>query len=1048
MKADRGPTTVEEFKKVERAVSRQVDGRIAWMVRDRIRAGRSATFFLTRPGEEAAAGEEDDRGYYAFIPRLSDHITLLPGGRMPQERALSAPGEPLLLEAIVPADAAALFQVGVGDRLSTVPFWTDAIPYATAIISGVFEPRNPQEEIWYLDERVLQGPTSRGFRAVPFFLTEKAYMEVLGAAFRNMDSTYGWLLDVDTGRLNARNASSALAQVNTMQARLTTDLFGYRQITTLDEALEDYDRRLFFSKLPMFVILVLISVVILYYVVTLSSLLVEQQRSEVALLRSRGATSGQILAVFVLEGATISILAIVAAPVVAAALISVLGVTPAFSDLSGGGRLPAAVSGGAYMMSALGGALSFAALIIPAVQASRIGVVRHRQEASRPTQQPFFQRYYLDVLLLAISILLFRQLTEQGSVVATGLFGEVVVDQALLAVPALVLVALAMVVLRLFPLVMSFGSRLLSPVLPAGLVMGLWQMARNPTHYARLSLLLILMTGLGIFAASFGGTLERSFEERALYSTGADIRLQGIVLTRRGFSRDLVDSYESMQGVEAVSAAFRGFGTDLSKLLGDSYIMFSADADVLAEIAWFREDFSDRPMGDLLGSLGAAGLPRGIELPEDARSIGVTMTPDRPHPSVGVTARIRDANQRYFTYFLGTLESGERARLEDQLSRHERRFGRSGVLQPTRPLRLLSVSVLDTDSRNRLRSGSVTIHDIYVGTGVGSRRAIESFDDVSDWSVLQVVAEAASDTLRPFEGGARGARGATFAWSEGSPLTSRGIFHGPPVSAIPVLASKSFLQDTGHRLGQELNVSVSGNRIPVRLVDSVDYFPTLDTINDRYLISDLASLSGYANLETASGEFRPNEIWIRTGGDGDHREQLIEMFEDDQPFIARTVHDREEVLAASKVDPLVKAGWRALLFIAFSAVLILSGLGFLVHAYVSFRSREVQFALMRTIGFSMRQLMTLVWVEQALVIGAGMALGTWMGSRLGAIIMPFLSHSEQGSQVLPPFVIEINWVTLSITYGAMVVVFAIIIAGMIWFISRISLQRILRLGEM
>ena len=154
------------------------------------------------------------------------------------------------------------------------------------------------------------------------------------------------------------------------------------------------------------------------------------------------------------------------------------------------------------------------------------------------------------------------------------------------------------------------------------------------------------------------------------------------------------------------------------------------------------------------------------------------------------------------------------------------------------------------------------------------------------------------------------------------------------------------------------------------------------------------------------------------------------------------------MLADSQVDPLVEAGWNALLFIAFATVFILSGLGFLVHAYVSFRSRQVQFALMRTVGFSMNQLMTLVWLEQALVIVAGMALGTWMGGRLGEVIMPFLAHDDQGSQVLPPFTMEVNWVTLGVTYAAMALLFAIITMGVIWFIRRISLQRILRLGEM
>jgi len=67
---------------------------------------------------------------------------------------------------------------------------------------------------------------------------------------------------------------------------------------------------------------------------------------------------------------------------------------------------------------------------------------------------------------------------------------------------------------------------------------------------------------------------------------------------------------------------------------------------------------------------------------------------------------------------------------------------------------------------------------------------------------------------------------------------------------------------------------------------------------------------------------------------------------------------------------------------------------------------------------------------------------------LGSIIMPFLSYNDHGTQVLPPFVLEINWATLAITYGFMIFVFTLIILGMIRFIRRISMQRILRLGEL
>ena len=62
--------------------------------------------------------------------------------------------------------------------------------------------------------------------------------------------------------------------------------------------------------------------------------------------------------------------------------------------------------------------------------------------------------------------------------------------------------------------------------------------------------------------------------------------------------------------------------------------------------------------------------------------------------------------------------------------------------------------------------------------------------------------------------------------------------------------------------------------------------------------------------------------------------------------------------------------------------------------------------------------------------------------------MPFLSSDDRGRQVVPPFATQIDWVNLGITYAAMALVFGLLIAGVIWVIRRISLRRMLRLGEM
>ena len=90
----------------------------------------------------------------------------------------------------------------------------------------------------------------------------------------------------------------------------------------------------------------------------------------------------------------------------------------------------------------------------------------------------------------------------------------------------------------------------------------------------------------------------------------------------------------------------------------------------------------------------------------------------------------------------------------------------------------------------------------------------------------------------------------------------------------------------------------------------------------------------------------------------------------------------------------------------------------------------------------------MMWLEQTVIIAVGLALGTWMGSRLGATIMPFLSHDDFGGKVVPPFVMVIDWGALLITYAVMLVIFAVITLALILLIRRLSLARILRIGEL
>ena len=554
------PIDRDDYERVAEGTVESAGEHLSWMLTDGVGAVKTATFYLTDAGQEEQSGGDDRRGYFAFAPRLTEFITLTPGSSMPGRRPSGDPTALLNLEAIVPADAAEELEYGIGDRVSLIPSWPGATSHVSVLITGTFE-RNDEDDLFsHLYRRSLQAGVVHTVRALPMFISEGVYLDVLGPALEDGAGVYAWMLDVAPDRLNDDNSAKAGEDILAFQREMTQEFGSFQISTALLQIFNEYKVRLFFTRAPMLVFLVLIAVVILYYVVTLSSLLVEQQRGEIALLRSRGATQRQILAVFVLEGATISLLAVALGPLIAAGAVSLLGLTPLFSELTGNELMLVSVSRASYVMSAVGGGLSFVALMAPALQAARVSVTRHRQESARPAQKPFFHRYYLDVLLLVVGMLLFRQLDEQGSVLAKDLLGEVVVNELLLAVPGLILIAVAMILLRLFPVAMSVSSRLLGRWLPAGLALGLWQMAREPTHYARLSLLLILTAGLGVFAASFVATLERSYQERVLYSTGSDVRVEGVRIDNSRFLATFSDRYERSSWVDTASPAFPGPG--------------------------------------------------------------------------------------------------------------------------------------------------------------------------------------------------------------------------------------------------------------------------------------------------------------------------------------------------------------------------------------------------------------------------------------------------------------------------------------------------------
>ncbi len=146
-------------------------------------------------------------------------------------------------------------------------------------------------------------------------------------------------------------------------------------------------------------------------------------------------------------------------------------------------------------------------------------------------------------------------------------------------------------------------------------------------------------------------------------------------------------------------------------------------------------------------------------------------------------------------------------------------------------------------------------------------------------------------------------------------------------------------------------------------------------------------------------------------------------------------------------DPLLAAGWSGLLALSFLAVVLATSSGLILYSYIDARERQGEFAVLRTLGFTSFQVNGVVWFNLGLTVAVGLGLGTLGGHWLGRAILPLLEVAEGGARVTPPMVLETNWLAVGTAYLVLAAATAVTVVALAWAISRLEVQRLLRVAD-
>lgn len=535
-------------------------------------------------------GQNDDAGStrvrVAGMSGIRDHIEILSG-----EMFSNTVGEDGSYQAIMTEEAARTLGIVYGNTYEIKPMNGGQKSFRVTI-TGLFTQSDLNDTYW--SEDLLNYVSS-------IFVSYELYDKLITDSNLNIvDISVNYNLDYHSVNMN---------DIGRISEEIKSDFdyfksMGYTLEMGAGTILESYVERASSLTAILWAIQIPTMVMLAFYLFMVSQLNVEQERNEIAVLKSRGASPKQIFGLYSMEAGVLGIVTFLISPLIGLLLCRFLGVSDGFMEFVNRTGIAAKLSVTAFIYSLIAVAVFFATTILPIIPASRLTIVQYKQSKTKVKKTALWEYCGVDIILIALSVtfyFLYTHFTNEsianGTFVATGQ-----IDPLVFVFSTCLILGLGLLFVRLYPHLLKLISLIGRPFWTPSQYMALSTVSCAGGSKERfLMLFLILTFACGLFSANTARAINNNKEDMIYYKNGADITVMEYWLEQsysegeqvmttyqeRDFSR-----FEELAGVECAAkvliskeAKVNTGGKDISDVT-----MMAVEPDKFAQTAWFRDD--------------------------------------------------------------------------------------------------------------------------------------------------------------------------------------------------------------------------------------------------------------------------------------------------------------------------------------------------------------------------------------------------------------------------------------------------------------------------